>query len=320
MGWERKRGKLDELNRLLPARADRRSRRWPGPAAAVPAGVRYVITLDADTRLPRGAVNRLVGTMAHPLNRPVFDAARGPRRRRLRDPAAAHHAHDAPGSRPLALPADLLRPGRDRSLRRRGLRRLPGPLRRGLVHRQGHLRRGRVRRGAGGPRPRERAPQPRSLRGDLRPRRTRHRHRALRGVPHRLRGRGRAPAPLGARRLAAAALDDPGRHPRGGAADLDPARRPVEDARQSPADAVGAGRRGSPWSPAGCSRTASRSCGPRSCSPPSRCPLCSPRSPSSSRSGGHLQAHPLRASARTFAIAVRPDRARASPSSPTRRG
>ncbi|HEU4600310.1 MAG TPA: hypothetical protein VFS26_11200, partial [Solirubrobacterales bacterium] len=36
-------------------------------------GVRYVITLDADTRLPRGAAARLVGTMAHPLNRPVFD-------------------------------------------------------------------------------------------------------------------------------------------------------------------------------------------------------------------------------------------------------
>src|SRR4030095_4743308 len=38
-----------------------------------PAGVRYVITLDADTRLPRGAVERLVGTMAHPLNQPRFD-------------------------------------------------------------------------------------------------------------------------------------------------------------------------------------------------------------------------------------------------------
>src|SRR3989454_831084 len=39
----------------------------------VPGDVRYVITLDSDTRLPRGAVNRLVGTMAHPLNRPRFD-------------------------------------------------------------------------------------------------------------------------------------------------------------------------------------------------------------------------------------------------------
>ena len=39
----------------------------------MPAAVRYVITLDADTHLPRGAVNRLVGTMAHPLNRPALD-------------------------------------------------------------------------------------------------------------------------------------------------------------------------------------------------------------------------------------------------------
>ena len=39
----------------------------------MPPGVRYVITLDADTRLPRGAACRLVGTMAHPLNRPRFD-------------------------------------------------------------------------------------------------------------------------------------------------------------------------------------------------------------------------------------------------------
>jgi cyclic beta-1,2-glucan synthetase len=70
MGWERKRGKLHELNRLCEAR--------PTPAScprapSAPSGVRYVITLDADTRLPRGAVERLVGTMAHPLNRPRFD-------------------------------------------------------------------------------------------------------------------------------------------------------------------------------------------------------------------------------------------------------
>ena len=43
----------------------------------MPAAVRYVITLDADTRLPRDAARRLVGTMAHPLNRPAFDAGAG---------------------------------------------------------------------------------------------------------------------------------------------------------------------------------------------------------------------------------------------------
>ena len=46
-------------------------------AAAVPPGVRYVITLDSDTRLPRETVRRLVGKMAHPLNHPRFDADSG---------------------------------------------------------------------------------------------------------------------------------------------------------------------------------------------------------------------------------------------------
>src|SRR5213083_2479365 len=72
MGWERKRGKLHELNRLLRGATDTSF----VPAGAVaPSGVRYVITLDADTQLPRGAVERLVGTMAHPLNRPRLDPA-----------------------------------------------------------------------------------------------------------------------------------------------------------------------------------------------------------------------------------------------------
>jgi cyclic beta-1,2-glucan synthetase len=70
MGWERKRGKLHELNRLLRGATD--TSFVPSDAVA-PTGVRYVITLDADTRLPRGAVERLVGAMAHPLNRPRFD-------------------------------------------------------------------------------------------------------------------------------------------------------------------------------------------------------------------------------------------------------
>ncbi len=77
MGWERKRGKLDQLNQLLTGTGGPAFETPRGPAPAVPTGVRYVITLDADTRLPRGAVNRLVGTMAHPLNRPVFDARAG---------------------------------------------------------------------------------------------------------------------------------------------------------------------------------------------------------------------------------------------------
>ena len=74
MGWERKRGKLQELNRLLLGHD---ATTFIGPRLDVPAAVRYVITLDADTHLPRGAAIRLVGTMAHPLNRPAFDARVG---------------------------------------------------------------------------------------------------------------------------------------------------------------------------------------------------------------------------------------------------
>jgi cyclic beta-1,2-glucan synthetase len=77
MGWERKRGKLHELNLFL--RGTEKTSFIPvsgRPAIAIP-GVRYVITLDADTRLPRGAATRMVGTMAHPLNLPYFDPREG---------------------------------------------------------------------------------------------------------------------------------------------------------------------------------------------------------------------------------------------------
>src|SRR5438445_23288 len=78
IGWERKRGKLHELNRLLRGATDTTFVAVGGPPhtppPAPPAGVRYVITLDADTRMPRETARRLVGKMAHPLNHPRFDA------------------------------------------------------------------------------------------------------------------------------------------------------------------------------------------------------------------------------------------------------
>jgi cyclic beta-1,2-glucan synthetase len=77
MGWERKRGKLHELNRLLRGAPDTNFIDADGRCPAVPADIRYVITLDADTRLPRDAARRLVGKMAHPLNRPRFDVPTG---------------------------------------------------------------------------------------------------------------------------------------------------------------------------------------------------------------------------------------------------
>jgi cyclic beta-1,2-glucan synthetase len=73
MGWERKRGKLQEFNRLLRGATDTSFLPINGQPAVAPADVCYVITLDADTRLPMGVVSELVGVAAHPLNKPVFD-------------------------------------------------------------------------------------------------------------------------------------------------------------------------------------------------------------------------------------------------------
>ncbi|MGZ6274406.1 MAG: DUF3131 domain-containing protein, partial [Candidatus Limnocylindrales bacterium] len=77
MGWERKRGKLHELNALLRGSTTTGILTSGRAASTPPPNVRYVVTLDADTRLPRGAVGRLVGTIAHPLNRPTFDPRAG---------------------------------------------------------------------------------------------------------------------------------------------------------------------------------------------------------------------------------------------------
>jgi cyclic beta-1,2-glucan synthetase len=77
MGWERKRGKLHELNRLLRGAVDTNFQDANRHPCKIPSDVRYVITLDADTRLPRETARRLVGKMAHPLNQPRFDSETG---------------------------------------------------------------------------------------------------------------------------------------------------------------------------------------------------------------------------------------------------
>ncbi|HEY6179494.1 MAG TPA: hypothetical protein VIX73_33800, partial [Kofleriaceae bacterium] len=75
MGRERKRGKLEELNAAL--RGDRSGfATIVGPVERLD-GTRYVIALDADTGLPRDAARLLAATLAHPLNRPCYDDARG---------------------------------------------------------------------------------------------------------------------------------------------------------------------------------------------------------------------------------------------------
>jgi cyclic beta-1,2-glucan synthetase len=71
MGWERKRGKLLDLNKLLRGQYDS----FPvkvGDLAILPS-VRFVITLDSDTELPRGTAHRMAGALAHPLNQAVID-------------------------------------------------------------------------------------------------------------------------------------------------------------------------------------------------------------------------------------------------------
>ncbi|RKH97022.1 hypothetical protein [Corallococcus sp. AB038B] len=70
MGWERKRGKLEELNRLVLG-ADDTS--YVGPVPGVVRTFRYVITLDADTHLLPGSAARLVAVLHHPLNQARFD-------------------------------------------------------------------------------------------------------------------------------------------------------------------------------------------------------------------------------------------------------
>jgi len=75
MGWERKRGKLEELNEALRGELGRFAT-VVGPIERL-AGVRYVIALDADTSLPRESARILAATLAHPLNRPQLDVARG---------------------------------------------------------------------------------------------------------------------------------------------------------------------------------------------------------------------------------------------------
>ncbi|MDH3295967.1 MAG: cellobiose phosphorylase, partial [Acidimicrobiia bacterium] len=76
MGWERKRGKLDEFNRLIQGDEETSYVVHEGERADL-VGIRYVITLDADTSLPQGAAARLVGTLAHPLNQARVDPASG---------------------------------------------------------------------------------------------------------------------------------------------------------------------------------------------------------------------------------------------------
>ena len=73
MGWERKRGKLTEFNRLLRGEGETTYEVQEGDLERL-TNIRFVITLDTDSQMPHGVARRLIGTLAHPLNRPQLAA------------------------------------------------------------------------------------------------------------------------------------------------------------------------------------------------------------------------------------------------------
>ena len=76
IGWERKRGKIEEFNRLLRGATDTSFSTQIGQVEVLPS-VRYCLTLDSDTRLPRDTAKKLIGVIAHPLNQARFDPQLG---------------------------------------------------------------------------------------------------------------------------------------------------------------------------------------------------------------------------------------------------
>ena len=149
MGWERKRGKLEEFNDLLrDPDAETSFVAVEGDLREATAGdaVRYVLTLDADTRTTPDAARALVATAAHPLNRPRYCDPRAGASTEgygVFQPRVSRLAREQP---PDALRAHLRRPAGRRPLHDGRVGRLHGPLRRGHLHRQGPLRRRRLPR------------------------------------------------------------------------------------------------------------------------------------------------------------------------------
>ena len=243
IGWERKRGKLTELNRLLRGAQDTTFLAPP----ALPADIRYVITLDADTRLPRETVGRLIGKMAHPLNRPRFDTVLG----RVVEGYGILQPRVTP-----ALPV-----GREGSLFLRVFSSATGIdpyaaavsdvyqdlFGEGTYTGKGIYDVDAFEAAMAGRVPEVRSPQPRPFRGDLRPCRPDFGRGGRGGFPCPLRRCRPSPPPLGARRLAASALGfrTGASKSRSSAARRRSCDWPLEDARQPSAVAVAAiGRRG----------------------------------------------------------------------------
>ncbi|SEW26826.1 GH36-type glycosyl hydrolase domain-containing protein [[Clostridium] fimetarium] len=76
IGWERKRGALMEFNELVLGSLDT-SFIYSSCKNPPFSNVKYIITLDSDTILPMGMAKKMIGTMSHPLNRPIVDSKKG---------------------------------------------------------------------------------------------------------------------------------------------------------------------------------------------------------------------------------------------------
>ena len=197
------------------------------------ANVKYVITLDTDTQLPRDAARELVGAMAHPLNRaqycePVERVCEGYGILQPRVGACL------PGASAVALRSRVWKRARNRPLYARCLRCVPGSVRRGFLHRQGDLRCGCVRARAPGAFPGQPHSEPRSGGELLRALGTAQRCAGVRGISGHVQRRREPPPSLDSRRLAigplAAAL---GSRRRGAAREPDQRAVPMETLRQS---------------------------------------------------------------------------------------
>ena len=255
MGWERKRGKIEEFNRLLRG-ATNTSFGAPRRRHVDPAG--GALLHHARQRYAPAARCRAPADRHHhaPAQSPDLRSEGRARHRRLRHPAAAdqRHLHERGG---IVVLAPLFGPHRRRSLHHRGVRHLPGPVQRRHLHGQGPLRRRCVHDRARGRRAREHPAVARPVRRAPRARGA--------GVGRGVRGRVpveraralAAAAPVDPRRLADPRLALPLRAvaPRGQA---QPAAddRALEDPRQPAAQprladvAADAGRCAGPWCPA----------------------------------------------------------------------
>jgi hypothetical protein len=198
MGWERKRGKLLDLNQLIcggfdACSQDRQARGLADNPVCHHARFRYAVAArycqEADRRHCASVERRCGSPGAQNRSGGVWNPA-----------APNRNQHQLGGAQPFGRV--VLGGDRVRYLHPRRLRRLPGPLRGRHLYGEGHLRSRRFPGRLAGAFPRKRAPEPRPNRGGLCAGRPRQRYRADRRLPLALQRVQSSKTPVGARRLA----------------------------------------------------------------------------------------------------------------------